>query len=143
MGVIVFSIVLTLLVTAILVPGIILIVKGIRAGGNKRRIAIIIPCAIIFTFITAISILIFDLNHTIGTFTGSEYDIIMIDGVQYKSDYDNVYSSSDKEKYLGKVIYSGSSKNKTDPMYVWSIKGTDEYIYALWLYDGTVFKKTD
>jgi hypothetical protein len=28
-------------------------------------------------------------------------------------------------------------------MYVWSVKDTDEYIYALSEYDGTFYKKQD
>ena len=30
-----------------------------------------------------------------------------------------------------------------DPMYIWTVKGTDEYIYALWVYDGTFYRKAE
>ncbi|MBR3341072.1 MAG: hypothetical protein IKG30_05590 [Clostridiales bacterium] len=117
-------------------------VKGIKAGGNKRRIAIIIPCAIIFTFIASIALLNYELNKTIGTFSGSEYEIITIGEDTYKANYDNVYHSSDKGRLLGRVLFDSKPDDKNiEPMYVWEIKGTDNYIYASWAYDGTIYKK--
>lgn len=137
-----FSIVFSFLAAAILVPGIIFMVKGIRAGGRKRLIALIVPCAIIITIAAAIALLNYRLNHTIGTFSGSEYDIITIGEDTYKANYDNVYHASDKGKLLGKLVFSrGDNEINADPMYVWEIKGTDEYIYATWAYDGTIYKK--
>ena len=56
------------------------------------------------------------------------------------ADYDNPYDSSDRDKMLGKVV-GANDENHSDPMYVWSVDGTDEYIYALWVADGTFFKK--
>ena len=41
---------------------------------------------------------------------------------------------------MGKVVLANDT-NHADPMYVWSVEGTDEYIYALWVADGTFFKK--
>ena len=68
--------------------------------------------------------------------------MIMIDGETYKADYDHTYSSSDTNKLLGKVVFSGHSHDTSvDPMYVYSIDGTDDYIYAIWDYDGQIFKK--
>lgn len=137
-----FSIVFSFLAAAILVPGIIFMVKGIRAGGRMRLIALIVPSAIIITIAAAIALLNYRLNHTIGTFSGSEYDIITIGEDTYKANYDNVYHASDKGKLLGKVVFSrGDNEMNADPMYVWEIKGTDEYIYATWAYDGTIYKK--
>ena len=137
-----FSITFSALVPALIVPGIILMVKGIKAGGNKRRIAIIIPCAIIFTLIASIALLNYEMNHTIGTFSGSDYEIITIGDDTYRANYDNVYHSSDKGKLLGRVLFDSKADDKDiEPMYVWEIKGTDEYIYAAWAYDGTIYKK--
>jgi hypothetical protein len=142
MGVIMFSFTLSALLPSLIVPGIILMVKGIKAGGNKRRIAIIIPCAIIFTFIASIALLNYELNKTIGTFSGSEYEIITIGEDTYKANYDNVYHSSDKGRLLGRVLFDSKPDDKNiEPMYVWEIKGTDNYIYASWAYDGTIYKK--
>ncbi len=81
---------------------------------------------------------IIDKNRVIGKFYGSEYEFIDISGVTYEADYNNNYSATDKDRVLGKVI---SEVAKADPMYIWSVKGTDEYIYALWGYDGTFFKR--
>ena len=137
-----FSFTLSALLPSLIVPGIILMVKGIKAGGNKRRIAIIIPCAIIFTFIASIALLNYELNKTIGTFSGSEYEIITIGEDTYTANYDNVYHSSDKGRLLGRVLFDSKPDDKNiEPMYVWEIKGTDNYIYASWAYDGTIYKK--
>ena len=137
-----FSFTFSALLPSLIVPGIILMVKGIKAGGNKRRIAIIIPCAIIFTFIASIALLNYELNKTIGTFSGSEYEIITIGEDTYKANYDNVYHSSDKGRLLGRVLFDSKPDDKNiEPMYVWEIKGTDNYIYASWAYDGTIYKK--
>jgi len=132
----------TILLFIFIIPAIILFVLAVRSGGKKRIIAITIVGTITATVLFIAGKLYYDYNHVIGTFSGGEYDIITIDGVQYKSDYDNDYSSSDTGKILGKVVFSGNKYSQDiDPMYIWSIKGTDEYIYALWVYDGTIFKK--
>lgn len=133
---------LSMTVMAILVPGIILIVKGIRAGGIKRRLAILIPCIVLFTVSLAGANAYFSHNRVIGTFGGAEYDVITIGGETYRANYDHDHSAADKGKALGKVTYSGpASGQHIDPMYVWEIKGSDEYIYAVWDYDGTIYKK--
>lgn len=135
------SITLFFIIMSVIAPGIFLLIVGIRKG-DKQRAAVIIAVLIVTLITLGGGIKIFyDYNHTIGTFSGSEYDIITIDGVTYKTDSSNTYSGSDKKKLLGKVIFSGQSTNDTDPMYVWSIDGTDEYIYAVWVYDGQIFKK--
>ncbi len=137
-----FSLLLILFfAAAVLAPGIVLMILGIKAGGKKRALALIIPFAIIFTLTAGAAKIYYDFNHTIGTFSGSEYDIITIDGVSYKADYSNTFSGTDKKNLLGKTVYSGTTENTIDPMYVWSIKGTEEYIYAVSDFDGTVYKR--
>ena len=85
----------------------------------------------------------YDINHVIGTYNGHESDEIVIDGVTYAENYDNDYSASDKGHYLGSVVYIDQNDYKTDPKFVWEIKGTDEYIYVLFAYDGTIYKRVD
>lgn len=137
-----FSLLLILFfAAAVLTPGIVLMILGIKAGGKKRILALIIPFAIIFTLTAGAAKIYYDFNHTIGTFSGSEYDIITIDGVSYKADYSNTFSGTDKKKLLGKTVYSGTTENTIDPMCVWSIKGTEEYIYAVSDFDGTIYKR--
>ena len=42
---------------------------------------------------------------------------------------------------MGKVVYKKPTEAADrDPMYVWSIDGTDEYIFAVCVYDGVVYK---
>lgn len=58
-----------------------------------------------------------------------------------EGDYSNDYSSSDRDKLLGKVVFVND--RSYDPMYVWTVKGDpdNEYIYTLWAYDGTFYKR--
>ena len=107
------------LAAGIIVPAIIFFVKGIKAGGRRRQAAIYVAV------------------------NGHESDEIVIDGVTYAENYDNDYSASDKGHYLGSVVYIDQNDYKTDSKFVWEIKGTDEYIYVLFAYDGTIYKKVD
>lgn len=75
----------------------------------------------------------------IGTITGVENDRITIDGVIYDDDYNNDYSSSDRKDYLGKV----ETKDSEVVFRVYSVKGTDEYIYTLWGWEGAFYKRVD
>ncbi len=136
-----FSFVMSFFIFALLVPGIVFMILGIKSGGTKRTLAIIAASVITFIAFSAGWKIYYDYNHTIGTFNGTEYDTITIEGVTYKADNSHAYSGSDKDKLLGKVVFSGPYENDVDPMYVWSIDGTDEYIYAVWVYDGQIFKK--
>ena len=127
-----FSFAMSFFIFALLVPGIVFMILGIKSGGTKRTVAIIAASVITFIAFSAGWKVSYDYNHTIGTFNGTEYD---------KADNSHAYSGSDKDKLLGKVVFSGPYENDVDPMYVWSIDGTDEYIYAVWVYDGQIFKK--
>ena len=114
---------------------------NIRNAGSRmvRIIFIVLICLFVIAGVFG-SINSYRSNKTIGTYSGSEYEHITIDGVLYVADYDNPYDSSDRDKMLGKVV-GANDENHSDPMYVWSVDGTDEYIYALWVADGTFFKK--
>ena len=131
------------LFAALIVPPIIFFVKGIKAGGNKRRIAIYIAVTIACIILAAGFKIYYDINHVIGTYNGYESDEIVIDGITYVEDYANEYSSSDKGHYLGSVININQNEHRTEPKFVWDVKGTDEYIYVLYAYDGTFYKKAD
>ena len=137
-----FSILITFVAAALLVPGIVLMILGIIAGGKKRVAAITVAFLVHLSVLFVTGKIYYDYNHIIGTFSGIEYDMITIDGETYKADYDHTYSSSDTNKLLGKVVFSGHSPDTAvDPMYVYSIDGTDDYIYAIWDYNGQIFKK--
>ncbi len=121
----------------------VLLCLNIRRAGSKtvRIILIVLIClaaiAGVFGGLDACRA-----NKVIGTYSGSEYECITIDGVEYRADYDNPYDSSDRDKMLGKVVFANGYIN-SDPMYIWSVEGTDEYIYALWVADGTFYKKQE
>ena len=138
-----FTFFLSPLFAALIVPPIILFIKGVKAGGNKRRIAIYIAVTIACIILAAGFKIYYDINHVIGTYKGYESDEIVIDGVTYIEDYANDYSSSDKGHYLGSVVNTNQNERRSEPKFVWDVKGTDEYIYVLYAYDGTFYKKAD
>lgn len=119
-----------------------LIIKGILKWDNKsRKTCTLIIIGIIFISFGFKLRELYIEQQVIGTYKAvGENDTIMIDDDIYKADYQNEYSSSDKRKPLGKVVPDDKDA-VLDPMYVWSVKGTDEYIYVLWGHDGTFFKK--
>lgn len=135
-----FTFLFSPLFAALVVPPIILFIKGVKTGGNRRRVAIYIAVSIACIILAAGIKFVYDINHVIGTYSGYESDEIVIDGVTYVEDYANDYSASDKGHYLGSVVYIKNDQEK-DPKFVWDIKGTDEYIYVLFAYDGTIYKK--
>ena len=110
-----FTFFLSPLFAALIVPPIILFVKGVKAGGTRRRVAIYIAVTIACIILAA----------------------------GFKIYYANEYSSSDKGHYLGSVVNVNANERRTEPKFVWDVKGTDEYIYVLYAYDGTFYKKAD
>ena len=84
-------------------------------------------------------------SRVVGVYSGTEYDTIEINGVKYEADYNAPYNSPDKEKLLGKAVcaYDIIQGNTYDPMYIWTVKGSDDYIYALLVYDGVFYKKAE
>ena len=73
-------------------------------------------------------------NENIGTIEGAEYEKIIIDGKAYEYCTDPPYSASDKNKLPGKI----KSGDKTFNIY--SIEGTDDYLYCLWEWEGRIYK---
>lgn len=52
----------------------------------------------------------------------------------------NPYSSSDRWLRLGRVV--SEIDPSAESMYIWSVKGSDEYIYRVWgMYDGGFYRK--
>ena len=131
----------------LLIASIVLVVAIIslllRHRDIKKRLKTVLLVGLILSIVASVVCVqrLYLANKVIGTFEGYGFDRIVIDGTVYDVDYNNSYSSSDTKKLLGKVIYKKpSDADERDPMYVWSIDGTDEYIYAVCVYDGMVYK---
>ena len=75
----------------------------------------------------------------IGKITGAENEQIIIDGTTYERDYNSGFSSDNKDKYLGVV------RNTKIKMRVYSIDGKEnaDYIYALWGWEGAIYKRAE
>lgn len=78
-------------------------------------------------------------GKTIGEISGAENEYIIIDDVKYVLDTGNNFSQADKGTYLGKV------SNSKITMKVYSVKGdtNGDYIYILWDWEGTFYKKEE
>ena len=104
----------------------------------KKTIIIVIVVSIM----CLIGLYIVHSNKVIGEYYGSEYDYIRIGNDIYKFDADNPYISSERGIRLGRVVSQNDSSDES--MYIWSVKGTDEYIYRVWgLYDGGFYRKVE
>ena len=114
---------------------------------DNKRYKIIIFTIIIFVILVLGSIIgyVIATNQVIGTYYGSEYEFIEIDGVTYEIDSLNPYSSSDRGRKIGKVVWENEDKeNHRESMYIWTVKGTDDYIYRVWGFsDGAFYKKVE
>ena len=105
---------------------------------NKKIIIIMI----IVSIMCSMGIYIVHSNKVIGEYYGTEYDYIKIGDHVYEFDADDPYTSSDRGIRLGRVISRDDPSN--DSMFVWSVKGTDEYIYRVWgFYDGGFYRKVE
>ena len=100
-----------------------------------RIICLIGIAALLLGYISNIIISYF--GEPIGQISGPEMDFVTIDGCVYEADYNNDYSGDDKDKYLGKVVTDDAAVS----FKVYSVKGTDEYIYRLWDWEGAFYKK--
>lgn len=77
-------------------------------------------------------------DKIIGAIKGAEWDKIVIDEIEYVKVTDSSVSHADKGKYLGKVSDGSKTIFKC-----YSVKNDDEgkYIYCLWDWEGSVYKK--
>lgn len=101
------------------------------------------PLFIVVVIILMVSLIIFigrD-DKIIGEVYGAEHEYMKIGEDTYtECDNPGVSISTARNKRLGKAVFRNA---ETDPVVVWSIKGYDnnEYVYALWVYEGTFYKK--
>jgi len=79
-------------------------------------------------------------NRTIGSYYGSEYEYIRIGDNVYEITSNDPYTSSDRGMRMGRVV--SENDPSAESMYIWSVKGSDEYIYRVWGFsDGAFYKK--
>jgi hypothetical protein len=78
-------------------------------------------------------------KEPIGEIRGAEYDCIIIDGIKYEESYAPNYSFGDRGRYLGKVETDDSKVC----FRVYAVKGSDDYIYRLWDWEGAFYKRVN
>ena len=73
-------------------------------------------------------------DETIGTISGAEYEHFTVGDKQYEQCANAPYHSVDKDKRLGKI------KSGDLTFYIYSVKGTDQYLYCRWEWEGHMYK---
>ena len=105
---------------------------------NKIKRVVIVT--VIISIVLVIVVYVAHSNRVIGNYYGSEYEYIRIGDDLYELDANDPYTSSDRGIRLGRVVSERDSSSES--MYIWSVKGTDEYIYRLWGFsDGGFYRK--
>ena len=96
----------------------------------KKLITVTVVIALLLSFVACG-------GKNIGKISGPENDCITIDNVKYHRNTNLNFSTADKGKYLGKV------SNSKITMRVYSVKGDidGEYIYTLWDWEGSFYKR--
>lgn len=99
---------------------------------NMKRIVVFL-----FLLICLAGVVHHSTNKVIGTVSGLENERITINDVVYERDLFTDFSRKDRGSYLGKV------ENNRITMRVYSVKGDNEgdYIYALWEWEGSFYRK--
>ena len=96
----------------------------------KRKIAIflfsVLLFAVIFTFTGC------EKDKTVGTISGAEYQHLTVGNEQYELCSDSPFHSSDKDEKLVEI------KSGDMTFHVYSVKGTDEYLYCQWEWEGSM-----
>ena len=105
-----------------------------------KKVGIAIAAVVVGCIVLAVAAYIIYANRVIGSYYGSEYEFIRIGDDVYVFDADDPYTSSDRRFRLGRVVSENGASSES--MYIWSVKGTDEYIYRVWgLADGAFYRK--
>lgn len=72
----------------------------------------------------------------IGTISGPEWEHLTVEGTEYEIDPAAPVNGTDKGSFLG-IAISGDWRFR-----VYSIKGSDEYLYCQWEWEGSIYKRT-
>ena len=103
----------------------------------KKYIKISIVVIVALIILAVIASVVFKIP-TIGKVHGAENEKITIDGVTYIQNTSLDFSYADKGRFLGYVT------NEKTTIRVYDVKGeNDDYIYALWEWEGSFYEKQD
>ena len=70
----------------------------------------------------------------VGTVSGAEYEFLTMDGEEYELCTDAPFHASDRGKKIGEI------KSGDRTFHVYSVKGTDQYLYCRWEHEGRMYK---
>ena len=117
-----------------------LIVIILRKRMKHRRFIVVLSVYIAIWFLGGVlSFWIYFCKAPIGIISGLEDFYITIDGVVYELDDMSGYSSSDRYRYMGRVETEDGDRQ----FHVYSVKGTDEYIYRLWDWEEAFYQRVE
>lgn len=72
----------------------------------------------------------------VGTIHGAEWEYLSVGEELYEKTYDSPVHRADKGSFIG-IVTNGDTKFR-----IYSIKGTDEYLYCQWEWEGQIYKRT-
>ena len=73
-------------------------------------------------------------DESMGAISGAEYEYLTVGDQEYELCTDSPFHSSDKDKKIGKI------KSGDMTLHVYSVKGTDQYLYCRWEHEGRMYK---
>ena len=71
----------------------------------------------------------------IGTVTGPEWQFLTVGEERYERDDQAPVHGTDKDRFLG-IATSGSTRFR-----IYSIQGSDEYLYCCWDWEGWIYRR--
>lgn len=71
----------------------------------------------------------------VGTITGPEWEYMTVGGKTYVIAHDAPVNGTDKGPFIG-IATNDAAKFR-----VYSIKGSDEYLYCRWEWEGEIYKR--
>ena len=71
----------------------------------------------------------------IGTVTGPEWDCLTVRGVDYERDFHAPVNGTDRGRFMG-IATDGETRLR-----VYSIKGNEDYLLCIWVWEGYIFKR--
>lgn len=71
----------------------------------------------------------------IGAIAGPEWEYLTVNGIDYERDNNAPVNGTDREHFMG-IATSGDIRVR-----IYSIAGSDNYLYCMWEWEGYIFKR--
>lgn len=94
-----------------------------------------ICCSVLLALLIGRTVYQNTFGQSIGMISGPEYEWMTVDGQLYEIDQHTPFHASDKGHYMGKI-------DNGDRVYrIYAVRGTADYLYCRWQWEGEIYKK--